>query len=85
MEVKQIGLMKHLDLKNLIWEIYLNKCCWLSATVLQSRGGLMGAIKGGVSWLWIRVSSGFSETGNNKEDVQMIKDGIERWYKNYAK
>lgn len=44
-----------------------------------------GKFEGSFNWLWIRISSGLSESGDNKEDVQMIKDGIERWYKNYGK
>ena len=42
-----------------------------------------GKFSGSLNFLWIRISSGFQETGDNKEDVQMIQDGIERWYQAY--
>lgn len=55
----------------------------INAAGLAQQWSNNGKVSGSFSWIWIRVSSGFSKTGDNQEDVNMIKDGIERWYRDY--
>jgi len=38
-------------------------------------------IIGPFPWLAIRVGSGFSNTGDNEGDTQMIIEGMEKWYR----
>ena len=40
-----------------------------------------GKFIGPFSWLAIRVGSGFSNTGDNEGDTQMIIEGMEKWYR----
>ena len=40
-----------------------------------------GKFIGPFSWLAIRIGSGFSNTGDNEGDTQMIIEGMEKWYR----
>ncbi len=57
----------------------------LNAAGLAQQWHDNGKLYGTFTWLWIRISSGLQDTGDNKEDVQMILDGMERWYRDYDK
>ena len=50
-----------------------------------NKKGLPKYIEGATNWIWIRISSGLNQTGDNPGDTEMIKEGIERWHRDYGK